>query len=54
MFILKKFLKASMAALTLNFSGCKPDDKLYVSFVYMILWLFYKYADLKPIGIRRV
>lgn len=43
-----------MAALTPNFNGCKPDNKLYVSFVFMILWLFYKYADLKPIGIRRV
>lgn len=41
-----------MAAFTPNFSGCKPDDKLYVSFVYMIL--FYKYADLKAISIRRV
>lgn len=54
MFILKKILKASVAALTPSFSGCKPDDKLYVSFVYMILWLFYKCADLKPVGIRRV
>lgn len=50
MFILKKILKVSKAALTPNFSGCKPGDKLHVSFVCMILWLFSKYADLKPIG----
>lgn len=54
MFILKKILKASVAALTPNFSGCKPGDKLYVSFVFMTLWLFYNYADVKPIGVRRV
>lgn len=37
-----------MTALTDNFSGCNPDNKLYV------LWLFYKYADLKLIDIRKV
>lgn len=44
-----------MAAFAFNFSGFKPDYKLFVSFVYMTLQLlFYKYADLNPINIGKI